>query len=85
MAKKISPKKIKQAEDAAVTIMEKAWEQTQNKKVAVRIITFIVIAIAILQEIFLDSHLSDSWYEITLYLLMGYFGMATYRSVFKLR
>ena len=85
MAKNISPKKLKQAEDAAVNIMEKAWEQTQNKKVAARIITFIVLAIAIIQELFLDSHLSDSWYEITVYLLMVYFGMATYRSVFKLR
>ena len=65
--------------------MEKAWEQTQNKKVAARIITFIVLTIAIIQELFRDSHLSDSWYEITVYLLMGYFGMATYRSVFKLR
>ena len=85
MPKSMSPQKVKQAEDAAITVMEKFWNQAQDKKNISRIITFTVLAIAILQEFFLESHLTDSWYEITTYLLMGYFGMATYRSIFKLR
>jgi len=85
MAKKISPQKVKQAEDAAIMLMKRFWEQSQNKKMAARIITFIVLAAAIVQELFIGAQLSDSWLEITVYVLMGYFGMASYRSVFKFK
>ena len=83
MAINISPEKLSKTEDNAITLMEKIWVQTQRKKILARVITFIVIAIAIIQEFCLDSHLSNNWYEITVYLLLGYFGMATYRSLFK--
>lgn len=83
MAKKISPEKLEKIENQAVILMQKLWGQTQHKKTLARVITFIVIGIAVIQELFLETHLSNNWYEITVYVLMGYFGMATYRSTFK--
>ena len=85
MAKNISPEKLKNLEEQAIALMEKIWIQVHDKKTIARIITFIVLAIAVIQELFLESHLSNNWYEITVYLLMGYFGIATYRSIFRLK
>jgi len=84
MPKKMSAAQVKKTEQQAVEVMEKFWKQTQDKKMLARIITFVVIAFAVYQELFLESHLSNNWYEITVYLLMGYFGMAAYRSVFRM-
>ena len=85
MANKVSSAKVRQAEDMAITVMERFWIQTDNKKNIARIITFIVLAVAVFQELYFESHLTDNWYEITVYLLMGYFGIGTYRSIFKLQ
>ena len=83
MKPKISPEKLKQAEGLVTDLIKRAWEQTHDKKKLARIITFFVIAVAVIQELFLGTQLSDGWCEITIYLLMGYFGMATYRSSFN--
>ena len=83
MAKKITIKNQAQVENQAYALMEKIWNQSKDKSKLARIITFFVIAVAVIQELYFESHLSNNWYEITVYLLMGYFGMATYRNVFK--
>ncbi len=83
MGKTISPDKLKKAENQAVEIMERIWVQTNNKKNLARIITFAVLAIAVFQEFYLKDGLSNNWKEITIHLLIGYFGMSTYRCIFK--
>jgi hypothetical protein len=83
MVKKINIRNQGKVEDQLYEFMEKFWEQSNNKKVIARMITFVVIAFAIFQELYTESFLSDGWCEITIYLLLGYFGMAGYRSIFR--
>ncbi|MBD3291203.1 hypothetical protein GF337_20545 [candidate division KSB1 bacterium] len=80
-------KKIKineKSERQALDLMEKLWIQIEKKKFISRLITFFVIGIAVIQELFTEEGISNGWYEITLYLIMTYFGIATYRKVFNL-
>lgn len=82
---KIKIKNLKKSEKQAIDLMEKIWKQTDDKKLLVRVISFIIIAIAVFQELFTEEALSSNWLEITIYMLMGYFGAATYRNTFKIK
>ena len=84
MPKQMSAAKLKRTEQQAFDVMKKIWSQSKDKKALARIITFAVIGFAVYQELFIESHLSNNWCEVTVYLLMGYFGMATFRSVFRM-
>lgn len=81
--KKINIKNQEKLEHQLFDFLQRIWNQSNNKKMHARIITFLVIAVAVFQELFTEAYLTDSWAEITIYLLMGYFGMAGYRSTFK--
>ena len=78
-----SDSKVKNIEDQSIKLLQKLYTQSQDKRKFARIITFIVLGIAVIQELFMKSGLSYSWREITIYMLMGYFGAATIRSTFK--
>lgn len=75
----------KKAEKQALDLIEKLWTQIENKKLISRVITFLVVGIAIVQELFTEHGLTNSWYEITLYLITAYFGTATFRRVFNFK
>jgi len=83
MVKKIKIKNQEKLEQQLFAFLQRIWNQSNDKKLYARIITFVVIAVAVFQELFTDSYLTDGWAEITIYLLLGYFGMAGYRSTFK--
>ncbi len=75
----------KKSEQQALDLMEKIWTQVENKKFISRMITILVLGIAIIQELFTEAGLSNNWYEITLYLITAYFGTATFRKVFNFK
>ena len=82
--RQISSDKIENFENQAVKLLKKILNQCQKKKIHARVIIFIVVGIAVIEELFAQSGLSNNWREITVYSIMGYMGMATYRSIFKM-
>ena len=75
----------KKSEQQALELMKKFWAQIEDKKLVSRLIAFLVIGIAIVQELFTETGLSNGWYEITLCLITAYFGTATFRRVFNFK
>ncbi len=81
MPKKMAADKVQRLEGQAVAFIEKIWKQTREKKTWARVITAAVILIAVWQEFFTETQLTNSWREITTYIMAGYFGTATIRKV----
>ena len=79
----VSADKMQKAEQQLLEFLKKIWTQTQEKKIWARIITAIVLIVAIFQELATDLHLTNGWKEITVYVIAGYFGIATYRNSFR--
>ncbi len=84
MPVRIKPAQMHKAEKQVNVFFEKTWLQTKEKKIWARIITAVVLLIAVFQELATDIHLTGNWKEITVYVIAGYFGMATYRKIFHL-
>ncbi|MBN2009622.1 hypothetical protein JW960_09795 [candidate division KSB1 bacterium] len=83
MPTQISPDQMAKNEQQVLDFIKKMWGQTQEKKIWARLITAVIIIIAIYQELGTDIHLTDTWKEITIIVIAGYFGVATYRTTFR--
>ena len=66
-----------------MTFMEKVGDHAENKKLISRIITFIIMGIAVYEELFLDSGIRDNWLELTKWCLLYYFSRSAVEKVAK--
>lgn len=63
------------------TFMEKLGEQAENKKLISRIITFIILAIAIYEELFTELKINPNWMELTKWCLLYYFSRSAVQKI----
>ena len=66
-----------------MTFMEKVGDHAENKKLISRIITFIIMGIAVYEELFLESGINDNWMELTKWCLLYYFSRSAVEKIAK--
>ncbi len=66
-----------------ITFMAKVGDHAENKKLISRIITFIIMGIAVYEELFLDNGINDNWMELTKWCLLYYFGRSAVEKIAK--
>ncbi|MBD3291204.1 hypothetical protein GF337_20550 [candidate division KSB1 bacterium] len=65
------------------TFMAAVADHAENKKLISRIITFIIMGIAVYEELFLESGINDNWMELTKWCLLYYFSRSAVEKVAK--
>ncbi len=65
------------------TMMSKIGDHAENKKLISRIITFVIMGIAVYEELFIDGGVHNNWMELTKWCLLYYFSRSAVEKVAK--
>lgn len=66
-----------------MTFMQIVGDHAENKKLISRIITFVIMGIAVYEELFLDGGINDNWMELTKWCLLYYFSRSAVEKIAK--
>ncbi|MBN2009623.1 hypothetical protein JW960_09800 [candidate division KSB1 bacterium] len=66
-----------------MTFLEALDDQAENKKLISRIITFVILGIAVYEELFVTNGLKDNWMELTKWCLLYYFSRSAVEKIAK--
>ena len=65
------------------TFLQQVGDHAENKKLISRIITFVIMGIAVYEELFVDGGLNDNWMELTKWCLLYYFSRSAVEKIAK--
>ncbi len=63
--------------------LEIIGDHAENKKLISRIITFVIMGIAVYEELFVEGGVHDNWMELTKWCLLYYFSRSAVEKVAK--